>query len=232
MESLALVGEASRSETIADRPSTLAYFCADFNASSNVYFQPTILRQLGYTASQAQIHAIPIYMTAFAISIFSAYASDRLRIRSVFALSGAILCTVGWAIELAQAGPPGARYAALFLIVSGAFIQMPNLVVWAANNMQDDGVKRAIATAVMIGGGNCAAFLSGNVFLGSQAPKYPAGYGTGLGVTLGGAVCILVLVRRLMVLNEHLEHNIAKEDAQGTSVRGNEPSVSSFRYVL
>ncbi|KAL9041727.1 MAG: hypothetical protein Q9214_004009, partial [Letrouitia sp. 1 TL-2023] len=73
----------------------LAYFGADHSASAIVSFQPTILRQLGYTASQAQIHTIPVFMVALVFSISIAYLSDRVAHRYAFCMFGVTLCMIG-----------------------------------------------------------------------------------------------------------------------------------------
>ncbi|KAL8636757.1 MAG: hypothetical protein Q9228_005881, partial [Teloschistes exilis] len=105
----------------------LAYFGADHSASAIVSFQPTILRQLGYTSSAAQIHTIPVFLTAFVLSIASAHLSDRLRHRYAFAMSGILLALVGWSLQLPSPNSPnhhnntstlpaGVRYFGLFTI--------------------------------------------------------------------------------------------------------------------
>lgn len=42
---------------------------------------------------------------------------------------------IGWAIEVAQANPVGARYFGMFAITAGVYIVMPVLVVWDPNNL-------------------------------------------------------------------------------------------------
>lgn len=53
----------------------IAYFGADNAASSIVGFQPTILKDLGYTSSQAQVHTIPVYITSLALLLICSYLS-------------------------------------------------------------------------------------------------------------------------------------------------------------
>jgi len=45
------------------------------NANSIANFQPTILKGIGYTATSAQIHTIPVYITGAVFSITFAYMS-------------------------------------------------------------------------------------------------------------------------------------------------------------
>lgn len=170
----------------------LAYFGADNTASSIVSFQPTILKQLGYTSSQAQVHSIPVYMVAVVFSITAAYFSDRLSHRYSFCMAGIIITAVGWGIELGQAGTAGVRYFGMYCCASGVYIVMPCLVVWLMNNL-GVGYKRAIGTAFQIGGGNAGNLISSNIFISTQAPRYPVGFGVGFALNILAGVCCTIL---------------------------------------
>lgn len=55
--------------------------------------------------------------------------------------------------------------------------------------------SRSFGTAIQLGLGNCANFVSSNIFITTQAPRYPVGFGTGLGITaLGFPLMCLVMV--------------------------------------
>lgn len=96
---------------------------------------------------------------------------------------------------LSQASiPVGARYAGIFLIVSGGYMCQPVTIAWVNNNMGGH-YKRSVSSAMMIGFGNAGGIVASNVFITSQAPAYPAGYGTSLGlVWLCGIGCTIFLV--------------------------------------
>jgi hypothetical protein len=133
----------------------LAYFGADTSASSIVSFQPTILKSLGYTNAQAQIHTIPVFITALCLLLIVSFLSGNLRHRYGFVLFGAILGVIGWSIELSvPMKSVGARYFGMFAICASAYIQMPLLVAWISNNMGGNA-KAAFGTAFVIGLGNC-----------------------------------------------------------------------------
>jgi len=58
-------------------------------------------------------------------------------------------------------------------------------MVWLTNNL-DEHYKRAVGIQI----GNIGGIIASNVFLPSQAPRYPAGYGVALGLLLFcGIVC-------------------------------------------
>lgn len=189
----------------------LAYFGADNSASSVVSFQPTILTQLGYKASRAQVHTIPVFMVALVLSITVAWTSDRLQHRYGFCMLGVTICMIGWIIQLSQATVSvGARYFGMFAITAGVYILMPVLVVWNLNNL-GTGYRRVIGAAFQIGGGNCAALVSSNVFISKQAPRYPVGFGVGFTLNMMAGICCTVLYFGLRAENRRRDRG-ARDD--------------------
>jgi hypothetical protein len=83
----------------------------------------------------------------------------------------------------------GVKYFALFLIVPGGYITQPIVLVWLSN-LVSGHYKRSVSSAVQVGFGNLGGIVASNVFLGSEAPKYPTGYGVSLGMLwICGAAC-------------------------------------------
>ena len=172
----------------------LAYFGADNTASSFAAFQPTLVQALGYSAPDAQVHTIPVYMVAFVCALLAAYFSDRCAHRYAFCMLGVALSTIGWAIQISQTVSPQVHYFSLFMTLSGTYVLMPVLVVWLSNNM-GGSFKRSLATAIQIGGGNTANFVSSNVFLPKEMPVYHTAYSVGLGLQmLAGVSCTLMVL--------------------------------------
>lgn len=158
----------------------LSYLGAEENAASVVAFQPSILKGLGYTATQAQVHSIPIYAASFVFSLTCAYLSERFRQRYVFGMLGSVICMVGLAVELAQPRSANVRYMGMFFVTAGPYLTMPITVVWNAINV-GKGYKRTVAFACVIALGNCGAFVASNVFITEEAPKYHTGFSTNMG---------------------------------------------------
>lgn len=171
--------------------SVLAYMAAEETASSLVAFQPTILKDLGWTSASAQVHTIPVYAVAFVLTLSSAWASDYLQQRYIFTLFGSILIIIGWSIELAQVPAAGVRYTGIFFTAAGAFIMMSTIVVWLCVNV-GKGVKRSVAMGLLTGFGNCGALVSSNVFIASQSPRYPVGFGVGLAFGVVGGIAVTI----------------------------------------
>lgn len=61
-------------------------------------------------------------------------------------------------------------------------------VVWLSNNMGGH-IKRGMSSSLQISIGNCAGIIASNVFLPQQKPRYPLGYGLGLGLVWLCALC-------------------------------------------
>ncbi|KAL8682511.1 MAG: hypothetical protein Q9186_001458 [Xanthomendoza sp. 1 TL-2023] len=207
----------------------LAYFGADHSASAVVSFQPTILRELGYTASQAQIHTIAVFMVALVLAITVAWFSDWLQHRYAFCMLGVTICMVGLVIEY----PVGARYFGMFAITAGVYILMPVLVVWNLNNL-GTGYRRVIGAAFQIGGGNSAALVSQNVFISKHAPRYPEGFGTGFALNIMAGICCTVLFFGLRLENRRRDSGI--RDDRCTLPQDELDNLGddhpSFRYTL
>jgi hypothetical protein len=60
------------------------------NANSLANFQPTILKGLGYTATSAQVHTIPVYLTGAVVSVIICLMSERFNHRYAFYLLGCV----------------------------------------------------------------------------------------------------------------------------------------------
>jgi hypothetical protein len=78
-------------------------------------------------------------------------------------------------------------------IITGTFITMPLYIGLLTANLRGKAA-RSIGTALQLGLGNCANFVSSNIFITTQAPEYPVGFGTGLGITALGFPLMLLVV--------------------------------------
>lgn len=198
---------------------TMCFFCCDVTASSLAGFAPTILAQLGWTASRAQLMTIPIWGSALVVSQAANTIASRLDLRYPFILGGICFELAGWIVMRVYVPEAGIRYFALFLLSMGTFLQMPMLMAWLSANLRGRRVRiylvmanrrtmnanaapsqhLAVGMAWMIGFGNSANLVSSNVFLSSEAPRYPTGFTTGLVFTIVG-FCLVSTVTLLLVL--------------------------------
>jgi hypothetical protein len=196
-------------------------------AASIVSFSPTILSQLGYTNSAAQIRNIPIFLVGIVICLSCAFLTSRTKVRFPFIFLGVAIATVGWSIQLSQVNPPGVRYFGLYLIAAGAYIQMPMMVVWLNNNLHGRSEK-AVAAAIQLGFGNSVNFVSSNVFITGEAPRYRSGFTTGLVLVVCGGFFALAFV--LLLWNENKKAD--KLEAEGKEAGLENTEGVRFRYTL
>lgn len=178
----------------------LIYFGAVENANSITNFQPTILKGIGYTATGAQIRTIPVYLVAAVFSITLAYTAEYLERRFLFCVLGFCTIATGLIVEIVQPRSPGVRYMGLFFMTAGAYLVMPLTVVWTAINV-GKGYKRTVALASIVCFGNAGSFISTNVFLKREEPKFHTGFSTGLGICAIGLTAAVVMYIGLHISN-------------------------------
>jgi hypothetical protein len=187
--------------------STLMFFCCDMTAASMSAFIPTILTELGWKAKTAQAMSIPVWVAGMIFQIAGAWIAGRTGWRFPFILFGILCVLVGWAINIAysehQSVSAAVRYFSLFCMSAGTFIQMTMTTSWLANNLRGRA-SLAVGTAIILGIGNCANFVSSNVFIKKEAPYYPTAFRTGMGITIAGAVICLSYVALLWRHNQKL----------------------------
>ena len=123
-------------------------------------FLPSIIKELGYASTTAQLLTVPIYITAAILAVVVGWFSDRAAKRGasrwpyVFVPMCAIL--VGFIIAIsgsAVGGVPGVVYAGVFIATCGIYPAFPGNVTWISNNLAGS-YKRAAGMAFQIGLGN------------------------------------------------------------------------------
>lgn len=137
-------------------------------------FLPTIIRGLGYSRAAAQLLTVPIYITAAALAIGTAWMSDRYGKRSPFILVCLGIMAVGFIMCLAT-GVPGVVYAGVFIATAALYPAFPGNITWLSNSKIKSfsrpsrnsllpdlagSTKRATGQAIQIAMGN----LAGGVF--------------------------------------------------------------------
>lgn len=137
---------------------------------------------------------IPIYCFAFVCTVYVSFLTDRLQHRYAFAMLGVFSSTIGYAILLLQAHVAvPIRYMAIFFVLAGSTITQPVVLVWLSNNMGGH-VKRSASSALQIGFGNCAGIIASCIFITSESPAYPVGYGVSLAlIWVSGVACSVFL---------------------------------------
>ncbi|CAG8955404.1 hypothetical protein HYFRA_00010268 [Hymenoscyphus fraxineus] len=183
---------------------TLLFFCADMSAGSLSAFNPTILSQVGWTSRRAQVMTIPVWIIGIVGGLLTSLLSGRTNKRWPFILPAILISLLGWIIHYLHLSPPSIRYFAQFLISFGTFVQMPLYIGLLTANLRGRAYQ-SLGTALQLGIGNCANFVSSNVFIKEQAPRYPVGFGVGLGITVLAFPVMMGVVWGAWVHNRKLQ---------------------------
>ncbi|MCJ1332624.1 hypothetical protein MMC10_009317 [Thelotrema lepadinum] len=154
------------------------------------YFAPTIIKALGYSTVQTQLHTVPPVAAALALALILAYLSDRTQLRSPYILFCSALTISGLAILISVHNTFSAQYAAICLVAMGAFSAGPLVICWYVMNLQGHAA-RSIGTAWMISFGNTGGVVATFAFLATEAPGYTQGYAACLAVSAVGLVAVL-----------------------------------------
>ncbi|KZM22543.1 Adenylosuccinate synthase [Ascochyta rabiei] len=166
---------------------SFGFFFINITVQGISLFLPTILRDLGWTATKAQLYTVPPYVCACFIAIGVAFLSDKTNRRGLYLAIFTIPTIAGFAI-LRWVADPNARYGGIFLITIGAFPGGPGFLTWATNNAGNPSV-RAVTTAYVVTLGTAGGILSTWSYTSDDAPKYHTGHT----INLVGQCCVLIL---------------------------------------
>uniref|UniRef100_A0A093XSM8 Putative transporter C11D3.18C n=1 Tax=Talaromyces marneffei PM1 TaxID=1077442 RepID=A0A093XSM8_TALMA len=186
------------------------------------FFLPSIIKDLGYTSSTAQLLTVPIYITAAVVAIGAAWLSDRRKQRSPFLLFFMSLIAIGFIVVIASSGrgAPGVVYLGVFIAVVGIYPAFPGNVTWIAVNLAGD-YKRAAGMALHIGLGNMAGAMASNFYRSQDAPKYILGHALELGFCVAGIIAVLILRRSYETINRRRDQiDVSQYDANQIAQMG------------
>lgn len=137
------------------------------NRYSFSLFLPTIIRSLGYTATNTQLLTVPPNFCAFLLVLLTTFYSDKFKMRGAIMLAGSCLAIIGYIMLLASKAP-NVRYGGTFFVASGVFICSPAVMAWLSNNLSPHYV-RATGTGFQVAFANCAAFVATFTYLSKDA---------------------------------------------------------------
>ncbi|KAK2008883.1 major facilitator superfamily transporter [Colletotrichum eremochloae] len=163
------------------------FFLINITVQGLSVFMPTILADLGWTATQAQLYSVPPYVIAALTAILIAWYSDKTRQRGIFLAAFSVLAVVGFAI-LRFETQANIRYMAVYFVTAGAFPGGPGFLSWAMNNAAGPSV-RAVTSGYVVSIGTIGGIVATWTYTYKDAPKYLTGHtinlcGQGLTVLL------------------------------------------------
>jgi hypothetical protein len=167
---------------------------------SFAYFTPTIVKTLGYSVVQTQLHSVPPFAAAFAFCVLLALGSSRTNTRMPYVMFSAVVLILGLAILMTTRGNFSAQYGGIILVCMGAFGAGSIVVCWYLMNLVGHK-QRSMGSGWMISFGNTGGILAPFAFLPKYAPKYIPGYSVCMGAAVIGilstaAYSLLVLRER------------------------------------
>ncbi|KAL1758198.1 major facilitator superfamily domain-containing protein [Schizophyllum commune] len=141
----------------------IIYVGCDMPLYSFSVFLPTIINQIGYTATPANLLTVPVYVFACIVTCIVGFCADRYGHRGLFNIGFFILGAVGYIILIVS------RSGALSYV--GVYLAA---CAWMSNNVEGS-YKRSVSLAMVIGFGNINGAVSSNVYRDKDKPWYTLG---------------------------------------------------------
>ncbi|GAP86970.1 putative MFS general substrate transporter [Rosellinia necatrix] len=169
--------------------SASAYFGILSGLYSFGLFLPTIIRDMGYTANEAQLWSVIPYAVAAVATLCTAYLSDRLHVRGLIMLCSLPIAITGYAV-IANVHIVKVKYGMTFLMATGLYSSVPPVLGWLSNNSAGH-YKRATTSALQLAIANAGGFVAVFIYPKDQGPQYHNGHTIVLGLLTGGWFLVL-----------------------------------------
>ncbi|RDB23798.1 hypothetical protein Hypma_008967 [Hypsizygus marmoreus] len=149
-------------------------------------FLPSIINQVCYQATPANLLSVPVYVFACIITCLVGYSADRWGHRGYFNIGFLCLGAAAYIILVASRNA-ALSYFAVYLATCGIYPVIPNTIAWVSNNVEGS-YKRSVSIAMFISFGNINGAVSSNIYRAADKPWYPLGHGLvlmyiGLGIS-------------------------------------------------
>lgn len=210
----------------------LGFFLINITVQSISLFMPTLLADLGWTATKAQLHTVPPYVLACLVAILIAFISDRTRQRGIWLALFAPIAIIGFAVLRSDVSS-NIKYMAVFFVTIGAFPGGPAFLSWGLNNAAGPAV-RAVAGAYIPSVGTLGAVVATWTYLPRDGPDYPIGHSINLAAQcfalflalFGIAYILWENKERMRGKRDHRLEGKSQEEADDLGYRHPE-----FRYI-
>ncbi|KAJ8474468.1 hypothetical protein ONZ51_g7199 [Trametes cubensis] len=173
-------------------------------------FTPTIINQLGFQATAANLLSVPVYAWACIMTVAIGFIGDRVKTRAWVNLGLFGSGLVGYIILICSTNP-SLSYFAVYLAASSIYPTIPNSVAWVSSNVEGS-YKRSAVLGMAIGWGNLNGAVTSNVYRSVDKPWYRLGHGIVLAYIAIGWICSLALYIHLR------RENAAKERGERDEV--------------
>jgi len=178
-------------------------------------FLPTIISQLGFQATPANLLTVPIYVWACILTCAVGYFADRWGNRGYFNLVFFSIGAIGYIILIASRNA-ALSYFAVYLAASGIYPLISNTIVWFSNNVEGS-YKRSVTLAMIISFGNINGAVSSNVYRTRDKPWYTLGHGIVLMYIVIGWITTVITIFLLRRENAKRERGERDEIIRGVN---------------
>ncbi|KAF9564921.1 MFS general substrate transporter [Agrocybe pediades] len=155
-------------------PHVIAVFVIFFMSGTTLYglalFSPSIINQLGFSATKSQLLSVGPFAAGFFVSLIAAFWSDRYQARAVPAALLELLAVAGFAMYL-KAKNKFVAYGALYLMVPGVYAPVPIITAWMSNNSEPH-FRRATSIALGFIATNAGGILSTWRYPTKEGPRF------------------------------------------------------------
>ncbi|KAI0067785.1 MFS general substrate transporter [Artomyces pyxidatus] len=176
-------------------------------------FTPTILNQLGFEATAANLLSVPVYAWACIMTCIIGFLGDRIGHRGYINLGLFGTGLAGYIILIASRNA-ALSYFAVYLAAAAIYPAIPNSVAWVSGNVEG-AYKRSAVLGMAIGFGNLNGAVSSNVYRAKDKPWYSLGHGIILAYIAIGFLCSLAYMLVLRRENEARERGDRDEVIEG-----------------
>ena len=199
---------------------------------------PQIMANMGFESTSAQLLTAPPYTCGAIAAVVSAWFADRVTWRMPFIVGAQSLLIIAYAVLFVFAANIADNvavcYFCVFLACIGIYPILPGCNAWTINNLAG-AEKRAMGIAFMIAMGNCGGLPGSFIFLDSESPTYPTGFGSSLSFATAGLISALLLEflywsHNKKHANTTEEEAIAKHGEEKLARMGNKSPLFKYSY--
>ncbi|KAI1793868.1 MFS general substrate transporter [Ganoderma leucocontextum] len=191
-------------------------------------FTPTIINQLGFQATAANLLSVPVYAWACIMTVVVGFWGDRVKCRAWINLGLFGSGLVGYIILICSKNP-SLSYFAVYLAASSIYPTIRKYA-WVASNVEGS-YKRSAVLGMAIGWGNLNGAVTSNVYRAVDKPWYKLGHGIVLAYIAIGWVCSLAYYVHLRYENARRERGDRDEVIAGAANKHADEKNGQFESV-
>lgn len=162
------------------------------------FTMPQIIKNMGFSSSNAQLMTIPPYFMGAVSAFVSSYFADRFHWRMPFIVAAQVTLVISFIILFTLSGKlDNSRniagcYFAIILACIGTYPIAPGGNTWTVENLAGQ-TKKAQGIALLTAVGNIGGVIGSNIYLEREKPSYPTGFGASLAIAALGIIAALSL---------------------------------------